>query len=160
MVEMILGSGHKFDVKKFFVSEVTAVSKEQMTGTVATISCIVAGLTKNLDKVKWTKSDNTDITSGQDGYTIDVGTFKVDSQTTTLTVAAHQNNQDASYNCVITSNELDARNKTTAVSLKVFSKSSFYDGKEFYFLKRQQALERKIFFCAHHKFRNIHAFHS
>ena len=101
---------------------VTAVNKEQLTGTDATISCIVGGLTKELDEVKWTQSDNTDIKSGQDVYMIDFGTFSGDSQTTTLTVAAHQNNQDATYNCVITSNEHDVKDKSTSVNLKVFSK--------------------------------------
>ena len=82
----------------------TVVNREQITGTAATISCIVAGLTRQLDQLKWTKSDITDITSGQDGYTIDVGTFSGDSQTTTLTVAADLNTQDTTYISVITSN--------------------------------------------------------
>ena len=101
---------------------VNPVHREQLTGTEAKISCIVAGLTRKLDKVKWTKSDNTDITSGQDGYTIDVRTFSGDSQTTTLTVAADQNTQDATYNCVITSNEHAVKNKSKTINLKVFSK--------------------------------------
>ena len=71
--------------------------------------------------VNWTKSDNTDITSGQDGYTIDVGTLSGDSQTTTLTVAADQNTQDTTYNCVITSNEHAETDKILAVNLQVFS---------------------------------------
>ena len=102
---------------------VTAVSREQLTGTVATISCIVAGLMEQPADVNWTKSDYTDITSGQDGYTIDVGTLSGDSQTTTLTVAADQNTQDTTYNCVVTSNEHDVKDKSTTVNLKVFSKS-------------------------------------
>ena len=93
-----------------------------MTGTVATISCIVAGLTRQLDEVKWTKSDNTAITSGQDGYAIDVGTFSSGSQTTTLTVAADQNTQDSTFNCVITSNEHSVTDKSSPVNLIVFSK--------------------------------------
>ena len=101
----------------------TAVNREQLTGTVATISCIVSGLTRELDEVKWTKSDNTDITSGQDGYTIDVGTFSEHSQTTTLTITAEQNTQDTTYNCVITSNEHNVEHMSTPVNLKVFSES-------------------------------------
>ena len=97
------------------------MNSEQLTGTVATISCIVSGLTRQLDEVKWTKSDNTDITPVQDGYTIDVGTFSGDSQTTTLTVAAYQNNQDATYNCVFTSNEHAEIDKILSVNSKVFS---------------------------------------
>ena len=93
-----------------------------MTGTVATISCTVGGLTRELDEVKWTKSDNTDITSGPDGYTIDVGNFNGNSQTTTLTVAADQNTQDSTFNCVITSNEHSVTDKSSPVNLIVFSK--------------------------------------
>ena len=106
------------------ISEVTADNKEQLTGTAATISCIVSGLTRQLEKVKWTKSDNTDITSGQDGYIIDVATFSEHSQTTTLTVTADQNIQDTTYNCVITSNEHDEMDKSTYVNLNVFCKLS------------------------------------
>ena len=101
---------------------VNPVHREQLTGTEAEISCIVSKLTRDLEEVKWTRSDNTDITSGQDGYTIDVRTFSGDSQTTTLTVAADQNTQDTTYSCVITSNEHDVKNKSTTVNLKVFSK--------------------------------------
>ena len=110
----------------------TAVNKVQLTGTAATISCIVSGLTRELEKVVWTKSDNTAITSGQDGYTIDEGTYDYEehSQTTTLSVSADQNNQDAIYNCNIASHEhldgadehFDIYNSTT-VRLNVFSKS-------------------------------------
>ena len=102
---------------------ITVVNREQLAGTDATISCIVSRLPRELDEVKWTKSDNTDITSGQDGYIIDVGTFSGDSQTTTLTVIADQNTQDRTYNCVITSGEHDAKDESTAVTIKFFSES-------------------------------------
>ena len=101
---------------------VTAAQKEQHLGTVATISCIVTGLTKKLDGVKWTTSDNAQIISGQGGFTIADGGFSGDSQITTLTVDADQNNIDTSYNCLITSNEHAETEKSTAVILKVFSK--------------------------------------
>ena len=113
-----------YNSREFFAGlNVTAVNREQLTGTVATISCIVAGLMEQPADVNWTKSDNTDITSGQDGYTIDIKTLSGDSQTTTLTVAADQNTQDTTYNCVITSIEHDVKDKSTTVNLKVFSKS-------------------------------------
>ena len=101
---------------------VATVNKEQLAGTVAVLSCTVKGLTKQLDTVKWTKSDNSPVTSGQDGLTVDSGTFSVSSQTTTLTVAGPQNNLDTTYNCVITANELGLKEKSTMVNLKVFSK--------------------------------------
>ena len=110
-----------------------------MLGTAATISCIAGGLTRQLDDVKWTKSDNTDITSGLDGYTIDVGTFSGDSQTTTLTVPAIENAQDTTYSCVITSNEHGVTDKITSAILNVFSKSFMRIDSIFNRAKRAQA---------------------
>ena len=102
-------------------SAVTAVDKSPIVGTEVTISCIVNGITRQLDTVTWTKSDGSLITSGQDGLTVDPGIFSGSSQTTTLTVAGPQNNQDTTYNCVVTSNELGITDKSTAVNLEVFS---------------------------------------
>ena len=103
---------------------VEAVDKEQLTGNVAILSCRVTGLTQKLDGVKWTKSDNAEITSGADNFIIDTGdgSFNVDTQTTTLTVPTDQNNIDTTYNCLITSNEHGETDKKTVVNLKVFSK--------------------------------------
>ena len=100
---------------------VSTVNKEQFIGTEAVISCTVKGLTKQLQTVKWTKSDNSPVISGQDGLTIDSGTFSVSSQTTTLTVAGPQNNLDTTYNCVITAHEYGFVKKSSTVSLKIFS---------------------------------------
>ena len=86
------------------------------------ISCIVRGLTRQLDAVQWTKSDDCPVISGEDGLTVDPGSFSGSSQTTTLTVDGLQNNQDAIYNCVITSYEHGFTGRSTAVNLKVFSK--------------------------------------
>ncbi|XP_063690850.1 uncharacterized protein LOC134823350 [Bolinopsis microptera] len=93
---------------------VTAVNKEQLTGTDATISCIVSGLTQVLDEVKWTLSDGTAIISGQDGYTIFTGedSFSGDTQITTLAVTAAQTNVDNTYECLISSTELAETDKT------------------------------------------------
>ena len=84
----------------------------------------MTGLTQKLDGVKWTKSDNEEITSGVDNFIIDTGegSFNVDTQTTTLTVLIDQNNIDTTYNCLITSNEHGETDKKTVVNLKVFSK--------------------------------------
>ena len=99
----------------------TAEDKNPIVGTEVTISCIVNGITRQLDTVTWTKSDGSLITSGQDGLTVDPGIFSGSSQTTTLTVAGPQNNQDTTYYCVVTSNELGITDKSTAVNLEVFS---------------------------------------
>ena len=101
------------------------MDKEQLAGTVAILSCRVTDLTKKLDGVKWTKSDDSEITAGNaEGFTIDTGegNFNVDTQTTTLTVPADQNSIDTTYNCLITSSEHGETDKKTVVNLKVFSK--------------------------------------
>ena len=100
----------------------TAVHKEQLSGTDARISCKITGLTRQLDDVKWTKSDNSAIMSGQDGYIVDKGDFSDGSQTTTLTVPAAQNEADSTYRCLITAAEWVVKDRSTVVMLNVFSK--------------------------------------
>ena len=98
----------------------TAVNKEQLAGTEGVISCRVTGLTRRLDSVKWTTSNNEAIVSGQEGYTVVPGSLEVDTQTTTLTVPADKNNNDATYNCV--AYLLGSNDMTSVVNLKTFSK--------------------------------------
>ena len=104
-------------------SAVTAGNKEQKNGSQAVISCKVTGLTTVLNGVKWTKSDNSEITSGVDSFVIDTGnsSFSGDTQTTTLTVPAYQTDRDETYICLITSNEHGGTEKSTTVYLKVLS---------------------------------------
>ena len=92
--------------------------------TRAVISCTVTGLTKALDSVTWKRtSDNLDVTTGVEGYTSVEGSFTSDtnSQTTTLTVGGPQNDADATYECLVESNEHGKTAETTTVHLKVFS---------------------------------------
>ena len=103
----------------------TVVNKEQLAGTEALISCTVTGLTRKLDGVKWTSSNNLAIVSGQDGYTFVEGGFDSSSdgsQTTVLTVPGAQNMLDSTYICVITFAEENQKDKTLVVNLKTFSK--------------------------------------
>ena len=92
----------------------------------ATISCVVKGLTKQLDTVAWEKSDNSPVTAGEgaDAFKIAVGTYEAasNSQTTILTVPGASNGADAAYNCVITSNEHKQTAHETAVNSNIFSK--------------------------------------
>lgn len=92
----------------------------------ATISCVVSGLTKQLDTVAWEKSDGSTVTAGEgaDSYKIAVGTYEAASntQTTILTVPGGSNGADAAYNCAITSNEHAKTAHKTAVNSNVFSK--------------------------------------
>jgi hypothetical protein len=81
-----------------------------------------------LDEVKWTKQNKTIIASGQSGYTIVKGNLlDGNSQTTTLAVDESQNNVDTTYNCLVTSHEHNATDKSTLVTLHVFSKSVICD---------------------------------
>ena len=95
--------------------------------TETTISCIVSGITRQLDAVVWTKS-GTDVTTltEDNSYVVSAGTYGSNSQTTTLTVKAAVNTADSTYTCVITSNEWLQTNKETIVALNVFSKELFY----------------------------------
>ena len=73
----------------------------------ATISCVVNGLTKQLDAVVWKNSDGP-ITHGTDvvnDYQIEEGSHGSNSQTTVLTIPAIKNTADAVYTCVIQSEE-------------------------------------------------------
>ena len=97
------------------------MNKEQLTGTIARISCTVTGLTEELGLTKWTTSEDVDVTS-LEGYTVVPGSLEVDTQTTTLTVPADKNNNDAIYWCVITSTEHGVTEQKTEVTSKVFSK--------------------------------------
>ena len=111
-----------------FVSVVTAVNKEVLSGTDAVeISCEVTGLTAALKTVKWTNSGGTDVTTltESSSYTVNAGTLEGgNSQTTTLTVAAAQTTADANYNCVITpASQDDETEVSTSVALNIYSKS-------------------------------------
>ena len=96
-----------------------------LKGTAATVSCVVSGLTKQLNDVAWHKSDDSPIThDGEEGYQIAAGSYDPDSnsQTTILTVPALQNKDDAVYSCVITSTEHGQAAHKTAVNSNIFSK--------------------------------------
>ena len=106
-----------------FSSEIQAVSKEVETSTEATISCVVSGITRQLDTVVWTK-DGTDVTTltEDNSYVVSAGTYGSNSQTTTLTVKAAVNTADSTFTCVITSNEWLVTDRQTSVSLNVFGR--------------------------------------
>ena len=102
-----------------------AKHSEVLKNTAATISCIVTGLTKQLDAVTWEKPNSGGkITDGTEGYYIDVGTYQdeFNSQTTILTVPAAANGADAVFSCVITASEYGVLETRTAVKSVVFSK--------------------------------------
>ena len=105
-----------------FFSDVQSVNKEVGSGTDATISCIISGISQQLNAVIWTK-DGTDVTTvSGSNYIVSSGTYDSNSQTTTLTVKAAANTADSTYTCVITSIEYEETNKETPVALNVFGK--------------------------------------
>ena len=89
-------------------------------GTDTTISCIVTGISRQLDAVKWTKG-GTDVTTltEDNSYIVSAGTYGSNSQTTTLTVKAAVNTADLTFTCSVTASEWDST-KTTEVTLNVF----------------------------------------
>lgn len=89
----------------------------------ATISCVVTGLTKQLDTVVWHKPGDVLINDGDDEYAIDVGSWDSgsNSQTTILTIPGAQNAADQVYTCIITSDEHGINAQKTDVNSDVFS---------------------------------------
>jgi hypothetical protein len=111
--------------KNLFLLEVQPTNKEVESGTEATVSCVISGITRQLDSVVWTM-DGTDVTTLSGGnYVVSEGTYRSNSQTTILSVKADTNTADSVFNCVITSNEWLVFNKQTNVALNVFGKSHF-----------------------------------
>lgn len=92
-----------------------------MSNTAVTISCIVTGITEELDNVVWKKADGNAVSG--DNYVVDAGTYDSNSQTTTLTLKAAVNTVDTAYTCSITSSEYGATDRETIVALQVFSTS-------------------------------------
>ena len=106
------------------ISGVAPKPSEVLKDTQATISCVVSGLTKQLNAVGWEKPDSGGAVShGTDGYQIDEGTYQdgTNSQTTVLTVPAAKNTVDAVYTCVITSTEHGETDDKTDVKSEIFS---------------------------------------
>ena len=93
------------------------------SGTDATVSCVISGITRQLDAVIWRK-DGTDVTTlSGSNYDVSAGTYGSNSQTTTLTVKAAANTADSTYTCAITSDEWLVTNQQTNVILNVFGKT-------------------------------------
>ena len=109
-------------IVKSYLSDIQPTNKEIEIGTDATLSCIITGITKQLDSVSWTKS-GTDVTTltEDNSYVVSAGTYGSNSQTTTLTVKAAVNTADSTYTCVVTSEEHEEINKETPVALNVYS---------------------------------------
>ena len=102
--------------------DVEPINKEVESATDATISCVVSGITRQLDFVIWRK-DGTDVTSlSADNYVVSAGTYGSNSQTTTLTVKAAANTADSTYTCAISSSEWLVTSRQTSVILNVFGK--------------------------------------
>jgi hypothetical protein len=111
---------------KTVTSEMEAKNSEVLKDTEATISCVVTGLTKQLDDVAWEKpkSGGKITRNNNEGYKIKLGTYQMssNSQTTILTIPTAVNGADAVFTCVITSNEHMKFADKTDVKSNVFSK--------------------------------------
>ena len=97
-------------------------------GTDATISCVISGITQQLDAVVWRKSGTDVTTLSGSNYVVSAGTYGSNSQTTTLTVKAAANTADSTYTCAITSDEWLQSNKESTVTLNVFCKFKYHKG--------------------------------
>ena len=109
---------------KLSLSDVDVVNSEVLSGTLATLSCVVTGLTKTLESVSWEKPDGSSITASGNGFIFDDGSTNFDdsSQTTTLTIPTDQTIDDVTYKCVVQSDEHNVLGRKIDVQSKVFSK--------------------------------------
>ena len=109
-----------------FTQGVEAKNKEVGADTEAVISCIISGITKQLDSVSWTDSSDGALVSDDTNYVIADGSYddSTNSQTTTLTVKAGVAS-DSTFSCVVTSAEWSgtATDIQTEVTLNVFGKT-------------------------------------
>ena len=109
---------------KVSLSDVDVVNSEVLSGTLATLSCVVTGLTKTLESVSWENPDGSSITASGNGFIFDDGSTNFDgsSQTTTLTIPTDQTIDDVTYKCVVQSEEHNVLGRKIDVQSKVFSK--------------------------------------
>ena len=102
----------------FHFSDVESIDKEIESGSDATISCVITGITRQLDSVLWINSDGNDVTTVSEAYSVSAGSYDSNSQTTTLTVLGAS--VDATFTCRITSTEWLQTDLDTSVDLNVF----------------------------------------
>ena len=94
-------------------------------GTESVISCIITGITKQLDDVVWKKNGNPVSTISAEDFVEVEGVYANNAQTTKLTVKSAEVTDDTVYTCVITSNEWLTTDKETAVPLNVYGEFWF-----------------------------------
>ena len=109
-------------------SGVRPANIEVLAGADATLSCVITGITQQLNTVVW-KKGGTDVTtlSEDNSYVVSAGTYGSNSQTTTLTVKAAVNTADSTYTCTVTSSEWEITNRETTVVLNVFGKKCLFN---------------------------------
>lgn len=105
-------------------SAISSVNKEVEANTDATISCVITGITRQLDNISWKKADGNAVAG--DNYEVKAGTYDSNSQTTTLTVKAAANTVDSLYTCSITSSEWEVSDRESTVVLDVFGTLLLY----------------------------------
>ena len=108
--------------KIIFSSGVEAKNSEVRAGEAAAISCVVTGLTQVLESVQWNDADGLAVDEGA-GFVIDTGAedFADNTQTTVLTLPGSATDADATYTCVIRSDEHGQTADATDVKSETFS---------------------------------------
>ena len=102
---------------------IKAADKEQKSGTVVTLSCVISDITA-VAAVVWSKtgSGNSDLSSVT-GYTVAQGTHSTNTQTSTLALTAAVNIADTTFTCAVTPSGGTAG--TITMESNVFSKYNF-----------------------------------
>ena len=98
----------------------TAHSAEVKSGTDATISCVIEGITSQVE-VEWLKSSEDIIEIADPNYTPRSVTLNGDRQTATLEVKGAAVTKDKTFTCRVTSSQFpDSPPSDTEVQLNVY----------------------------------------
>ena len=101
----------------FFNSEVKAVNAEVKSGTDATISCVIEGITSQVE-VEWV---GPGVNGEDNNYTPKSGTLDNNSQTASLDVKGAAVTKDKTFTCRVTSSQFPSSPPSdTEVQLNVY----------------------------------------
>ena len=111
----------------FNPSGIDIIHKEVLKGTEVILSCMVTGLTQNLDTFKWYDSHGFLLDNSLTDYGIDLSPLddEFNNQTMELTVPSFRNTEDTFYTCKVSSAEHGNDTFEANVSLCVYSTFHF-----------------------------------
>ena len=95
-------------------------------GTAATISCVISGLTNQID-VDWLHPTSGTSLKNVGGYVIEQGTLETTTQTSTLEIHGNMVTEDKTFTCKVSSSAYpNSPSSEIGVSLSVYGELNNY----------------------------------